>query len=695
MKKVQTLMALAMVSVLPAIAEVNPADYPDIELGQEYQMVQYKSFRGKYTATEKGQIIEYAMVPVFLLKSGQLELMTEESGYKYAGFINGKQAYQFPVNPGVTYYFEDSFVMDDGVFSIEMNPELRLLSSVPEVGSVYNPANDYCVQLVFNQNLNIGRAILSVGNLSYEAETHNSGSSVSIMINDELRQWYNSNKIKGGDEISIILTNLTDGIGNTIENKIYKFIASEKPVEMVAANLPAQILSWYSEEDAAKAVFTFTGAMASDPDISLCYAPVELGYEYTEKLTAKVDGNTITVDFGGVRRTSEEMSTSGRTDAQIYLILNNLKDAEGNTVWSDGQGTVGSFMYEIPFAEIPRLDITSEFTPSLGSSLENAKNVKIYFTCADHLSYEGVAFTSGTETVVVTEGITADRISNSEVELTVPIPAGWNTKENVYVSLYGLVADDGFDHTSDISAKFNGFTLIFCSIKDGSRVKSLAEGSIVKVETNLGKNDKLSFEVVNKFGPADMTPLGDGVFTLTMPETVVFEKDEVFTVNFIATPGGVESLTIYGDTAPYEFSDLELTDITPAGGSEITPDTEIKLTFTGLVSIMPEEGSIDFIAVANNPEDPTFGYEWTLELKGVQEGTVTLAFSAMDMDYNVVKGNTGIDAKSHFEYTFNVISAGIIEISSENSQTMYDIQGRPVARPSKGIYIYNGKKIKL
>lgn len=688
-------MVMAMVAAFPAIADVNPADYPEIELGKEYPMVQYKSFRGRYTATEKGQIVEYAHVPVFLLQSGQLELMTEETGYKYAGFINGKQAYQFPVTPGVTYYFEDSFVMDDGVFSIELNPELSLIKCEPAIGSVYHPAVSSYIGFVFNQNLNIGKVTLTIGQLMAEVEFHTTVSNTSVMINDPLRQWYNEGKIKGGEELTITLMDITDGAGNKVDNLEYKFEVAAKPVEMSSAELPAEILSWYGADESAKAVFTFTGAMAADPNIELCYAPVELGYEYTEKLAAKVDGNVITVDFGGVRRTSEEMSTTGRTDAQIYLLLKNLKDAEGNTVWSVNQGTIGSFMYEIPFAEIPRLDITSEFTPSLGSSLENAKDVKIYFTCADHLAYEGVAFTSGTERVMVTEGITVDRISDSEVELTVPIPAGWNTKENVYVSLYGLVADDGFDHTSDISAKFNGFTLIYCSLKNGSRIKSLAKGAIVKVETNLGANDKLSFEIVNKFGPVEMTPSGDGIFMFTMPEAIVFEKGEIFTVNFIATPGGVESLTLYGDSTPYEFSDLELTEITPADGSDISADTEIKLTFTGLVSIQPVEGSVEFTSVANNAEEPGYDFEWTLTLTNVKEGTVTLAFSAMDMDYNVVKGNAGVDADSHFVYTFNVTSAGIIEISTGERNIIYDLQGRQVINPSNGIFICNGKKVKL
>lgn len=699
MKKVTAILTLCAVSALSAGATVNPTDFPDLELGKEYTLEMYKTFRGKYTPTDNGQIIEYGAVPVYILQNGELSNLTSDDGYKYAGYINGKQAYQFSVTAGVTYFFYDDFVMDNGVFSIELNPEIKMTESFPEIGAVYDPADNSFIELAFNQNITIGKATVKIGTLSANVETIVSGANVSIMLNDVLHQWYNEDKIKGGEELVVTLSSIKDGLGNAVTDLTYSFKTANKPVELVDYSLPVELLSWYNGDEAAKAIFTFSGALAQNPNVELCYAPVELGYEYTEKLNAQVDGNTLIVDFGGVRRTAAEMSTSGRNDAQIYLLLMSLKDANGQTVWSDGQGTVGSFMYEIPFAEIPRLNITSEFNPSTGSSLETAKTVNIYFNCADHLTYSGVSFTSGSDKAVVClDAITVDRISDSEVELIVPIPAGWNDKQNVIISLEGLTSDDGYDHSSEISAKYNGFTLIYCSIKNGARMKSLSKGSIVKVETNLGDDASLSLSISDLFGPVDMTPSGDGVFMLTMPETVVFEKDEIYTVEFIATPGGTETITIIGDTTPYEYSDLELASVSPEDGSYIVPDAEIQLTFTGLVAISAAEGSIPFAAIPeNDSETPGFDYKWTLKLENVSDdGIATLAFTATDQDGKILKGNMGVDADSYFTLTFTVTSAGIsvVETSSDAS-AFFDLQGRRVVTPKSGIYIHNGKKIKL
>ncbi|MDE6428459.1 MAG: hypothetical protein K2K59_05850, partial [Muribaculaceae bacterium] len=494
-----------------------------------------------------------------------------------AGFINGKQAYQFSVKAGETYYFYENFIINAGVFMFELNPEAKLVSSKPEIGITYDPAAYSYIEYTFNQNLNIGKVTISIKDLSADVDLYKNGSTISVDVNPILRQWYNEDKISAGLPLQIHLKDVTDGFGHEINDLTYEYLTANKPVEMKNAELPVLLRSWYDEgEDAPKAIFTFTGPMAENPSIELCYAPVELGYEYRETMDAKVEGNTITVDFGGKRRTSAEMSTSGRQDANIFLLLQGLKDASGQMVWSDAQGTIGSYMYEIPFAEIPRLNITSEFTPSLGGSLENAKVVKIYFTCADHLTYSGVAFSSGDEKVIVgKDEITVDQISDSEVELTVPIPAGWNTKKDVIISLDGLTADDGYDHSSDISAKFNGFTLLFCSVKDGARRKSLTEGTVIKVETNLSEGTKLSFEIADVLAPVEMNAQGDGVYTLTMPETIIFDIDKTYTVNFIADGEGVESLTIIGDTAPYEFSDIVLESVNPESGAQLADGTAI------------------------------------------------------------------------------------------------------------------------
>lgn len=699
MNRLTAFLALSAAAVFSSSAEVNPADYPDLELGKQYPLVSMKAFRGKYTATTDGQIIEHSAIPVYILTDNALIPLTEEDGYTYAGYMNGQQTFQFPVTAGTTYFFEDILVFDDGYFSITMNTGVEFTGSYPAVDNVYDPAEYASIEVSFNQNVSIGKAVLTIGELSAEVETLTMGgiafSTVSILINDVLRQWYNEDKIEGNQVLTITLSDIKDGQGKSVDELALTYKTANKPVELKSAVLPAEIMSWYAGES-GKAVFTFSGAMAQNPDITLCYAPVELGYEYIEKLDAKVEDNVITVDFGGVLRTSENMSTSGRTDPQIYLQMVCLRDAQGQVVWADGEGSVGTFLYEIPFVEIPRLNITSEFTPSQGASLENTTAVKIYFNCTEHLTYTGVCFQSGGEKAVVPMAeITVDQISDNEVELTVPVPEGWNTKSNVTISLDGLATDDGYDHTSDISAKFNGFTLLYCSLKDGAVMKSLAEGTIVKVETNLKDDAKLTFEIAGLFGPVEMTASGAGVYMLTMPTTVVFESGETYTVNFTATPGGVESLTIKGDTTPYEFSDIELNSIIPGEGSTITSDTEIKVTFSGLVSLSPVAGSAEFTAVENGDEEPGYGFEWTLKVEKVTDGPIVIAFAAMDMDGKVVKGNEGVDAESYFKYTFNGSESSIGEIVTAKSGVTYDLQGRQVLAPAKGIFIRDGKKIRL
>lgn len=679
-------------------AAINPADFPELEPGQEYPMQAMKSFEGKYTATVNGQVIEYAPVAVWTLEGNDLKQVTEADGYKYAGFINGKQAYQFSVKAGETYYFYDSFVMNDGVFKFDLNPELSLVSSLPEVGKVYDPAALPFIEFVFNQNLKIEKAMVSIGDLSAEAEMHSVGATLAVMINDALRQWYNEGKIAPNQALTITLSDVTDGTGAKIDDLTYSFLTANKPVEMVNADLPVQLLSWYAEgTDAPKAVFTFSGPMAQNPDIELCYAPVDLGYEYHEPMKATVDGNTITVDFGGKRRTSAEMSTSGRTDRNIYLILNNLKNANGQVVWSEGQGTVGSYMFDIPFAEIPRLNITSEFTPSQGSTLENAKSVKIYFNCADRLTYSGVGFTSGDEKAVVSKSdITVDQISTTEVELTVPIPAGWNTKKDVIISLDGLTADDGFDHSNEITAKYNGFTVLFCSIKNGSRVKSILEGTSIKVETNLTDGSKLTFEIVDMFGPVEMTAQGDGVYMLTMPETIVFDIDKTYTIKLTAEGQGSESLTIIGDTAPYEYSDLILESISPEPGSELNADSTIKLTFTGLVYIMTMPESAEFTATPVHDEYTDYDYEWIITFADPTAKNLNFAFDATDMDGKAVEGNQGKDDESYFLFVYNAEESSISAINAEaESSEIFDLQGRRVVAPAHGLFIRNHKVIRL
>ena len=62
-----------------------------------------------------------------------------------------------------------------------------------------------------------------------------------------------------------------------------------------------------------------------------------------------------------------------------------------------------------------------------------------------------------------------------------------------------------------------------------------------------------------------------------------------------------------------------------------------------------------------------------------------VAINPADREYNIeVEGTTGIN---------NAFNNAII--NSDTSSTYYDLQGRKVKNPRRGIYIHNGKKVMI
>lgn len=709
MNRITAIVAAAAIGLTAAAETVNPDEIQVIELNKEYELTFLGSFSGKFTPEESGQIIEYGTIPVYTLGAGnELQELTEAEGYTYAGFINGVQANQFHATAGVTYIFYETFIMNGGKFSIAMNPALALESSYPQINSVYDPAAYSAVELTFNQALNVGKATVKYGSEEAEVETMTYGATVSVLINDLLKQWYDAGKIEGGKELEITLSSLTNITGQTMDSVTYKFVTANKPVTLIDAQIPEEILSWYgSDTTNSKAVFTFSGNIEATPTVQLCYNPIELGYEYIEELTPEVDGNVLTVDFAGKLRVAQLMSANGTSSSTIYIRIVNMRDANGQIIWSDGQGTVGTFLYATGFREIPRLDIVSEFTPLAGAKLQGMDNVKIYFNCADHLQYDGVTFTSGNESVTVPmKEVTVDSISESEVELTVKIPQGWNDKKDVRITLSGLTTDDGYDHSREISAKFNGFVISYCNFNAGMAYKELEKGSILKIDTNVESGGTVCFTITDNEGEiivpsTQMTAGNNGSFTYEFDKTIVLSQGLTYNIEFTTNDGGKENITINGATAPYVFSDVTFESIDPADGATIEPGQVITLTFSGLVNVYAAPGSTPFTAqpVVDDEESNygAYSYKWELTLGDKLAQKVTMAFYASDIDLATVEGNEGSDDNSHFVFEYVTGVSGIQTVSTIKGQaTIYDLNGRKVTTPTHGnIYIVNGRAVKF
>ncbi len=691
MNKIFTTLVMTVVS-LTGFAAVNPADYPDMELGKEYELHFKENFKGKYTPTEDGMMIEYGVMPVYTLSAdGELELLETS----YAGYIFGKQAWQFRATKGTTYFFADDFVMYDCKFSIDLSPAMKLVKTYPAAGLVYDPAAYNCVEMTLNQLATVEGATIKCGSVEAQVPVSVIGSNVGVDCNEQLDKWYTDSKIAGGEELTVILTGVRDMLDQPTENISVTYVAGHAPIRMVESKLPAKVLSWYANpEEDSKAVFTFSGPIQAKPMVHLCYAPIELGYEYIDTLATQVSGNILTIDLAGKRRTSEDMSTSGRTDSSIYLQLLNLKDDAGQVVWSPGQGTIGTFLYSLPFKNIKRLDITSEFTPAPGAKLADTNEIKIYFNCADHLKYSGVKFAAGDLDMFVSmDQISVEQITATEVELTVPVPAQFKTQKNVVVTLTDLTSDEGYDHTSDISALYNGFVVNFCNIIANSSIAQIKAGFPIKAETNLVAGEKLTMTFLDPkgtpmFGPAELTSAGAGVYNGVVTRELTFDSGLVYTLRFDCAEGSAV-IPFKGASVTVEYSPNQLVSIDPANGSEIAPDQVITVTFDGMVEVAMADSPFKA-----TPVDPADGLAdvWTFTLSEKLTGEVTLSFTVTDTDELPVQGN---DVENHFVYTFKVTDTGLISVELPTAARIYDLQGRPAPRPTHGLYIINGKATKL
>lgn len=691
MKKILTF-ALS-VTALCAFAEINPDDFIELEFDKEYTVQEFKAFQGKITPAESGVIIEYGAIPAFTLASnGELAQVAD---WNYAGYINGKQAYQFKAEAGTTYYIYSDFVMDGGVISLSLNPAMRILDIDPSPGSVFDIAANEFATVTTNQNITVGKATVSVASTSIDAELIIYGATTSVRLRQALSGLYNNGTIKGGEEIVVTLSNIKDALGKPVNNITLKYVAANAPYSLVDTQIPDPIYSWIpAGSDNAKAVFTFSGPIAPDPVVNLCYSPIELGYEYTEALDATVDGNTITIDLAGKLRTPELMSGSGSVLDFIDIVLLGIKDTRGQYVLAN-EGSLGSFQFRVPYTNIEPITFAVEFTPAYGSDLEGETEISIAYNHPDRLDFSALVFTSGSESAAISK----HELTVGDGKITARIPEGWQTKSNIVVTLADLETADGLDHSAEFTAKYNGFALLFSNPANGASLASLKKGRTVTIDSNLNDGEKVNLTIScgdeTIYGPVDMTQRSEGQYIHAIDQDVTFYRGETYTFTFSAR-GTEEVIYVKGTTTPFEFSDIELSNITPAEGESLSAGESITLEFTGLVSIEKTAESTDFTVEGLSTDLDVDGYDsrWKLILPAtLPYGKFEVAFSAADQNDNIVEGNSGSDAQSHFVLTYNN-AAGILEITTNgNSELIFDLNGRRLNAPTKGINIINGTKI--
>ncbi len=469
--------------------------------------------------------------------------------------------------------------------------------------------------------------------------------------------------------------------------------------------------------------------------VSFGSAEVEGDY-YEEALPVVVSGKTLTVDFRGKVRIPSEMVASGTNYERMLLRVNNICSADGNYVYSEGQGTFGSFQHSFPYEQIA-YDLTTEFLPASGASLAGVGSVELWLSNSDAVSFDGVSVTykmaDGTLKNVdyTLEQCNYKNEGADGITMNVPITEEMQAASNVTITLLNMVSNDGIER--EIQAVYN--------------VKQVLE-PISITPANHSQVDSLDCLILS-FAEAVSQRLGNKEIKVTdaTGRTEVCKADVIITTNDDPlwdwsvelekhiTEAGIYKVIIpagcFFNTQGHTNEEITLTyevkakdggfTFTPADGSTVGCLKEIIVEYTDV--LMPSwngaatltNASGDIVATAdidhyipadklqdwdNYLYEPT-GVRLTLNTEITAPGAYTLRLPA-----GYLNCGAAYESSPELTATFTVAAAdAIASVLGQGAShfTVFTLDGRRLPITSKaqmrqlkpGIYFVNGRKVVL
>lgn len=730
MRKLLSLCMLAVMTLCMA-TQARAYDWVDIELGETYTIPSYGKFYGKYTATESKTLTEESSSYVNVYTEEYVDAETSasalisESVRAWTGSY-APYTYKVMVEAGKTYYFVMDFPQFDAINLKLFEPEAFGIKSIsPAEGSkitqlgdgdgrIYVTFNDQ-PKLISYARLGKTQGFSTTNTGSTKCAATLVGNTLGIDIQSVMMSLYEAG-LKDGESLTLALRlqepSGTYWAGNN--NGIHKitFVAAGKPVSKVSEQVPEKVYSYMDPSDEnGKLVLTFDGDLSTEIDPSQIY--MEYGNKESENesdyaefpLPFTVEGKVLTIDFTGVsRRRAELLPYSSLAPSTFVVRVRNLKDTNGNYVNSEGQGTIGSYSFEIQYEELPVVNITQEIIPASGSSLKNVESINWWFDNADHLTFDGVRFDYKDENgeaqsvVVPMSDITNASLSAAEADLTFAVPAAVKEGSNVVVRLNNLKSNDGVDHSSEMSARYDAFTILEIVPANGSVLEKLEAGQIIRVKSNMDESNPemyLTYDLIDN-NPADEDQAivltsymardeEDGSHTceifydvpLYMGHTYTFRVNMYEDENtshgqggYSAEPMSVDEVKWTGATEPFSFSTYQFVSIDPVSGTTLNTvaDNEFTLVFDGLVNLPADEckilrgpgmqASFESLTPVEPDEESGCANTWVAKVsESVMESLtdyLLLSFKAYDINGKLIEGNEGEEQSSYFYFEYPV-----------------------------------------
>lgn len=490
MRKLYLLIFCLVASLSTAYAGYGDVvDFRAMTLNTDYTLnADFSDYKGNFTPTESGTLTFTSSSSGVVMAPHSDADCTEAISYEFGYLPEGGGTYQIEVEAGKTYYFYKDFCMEAATVRLTMGGEeaLQVVSTDPAEGTALSAGGAGIISVLFNKVAHLTGGTMAIADHSYPLTVNTLGTSASIDYKAALMQAY-ADGAKAGDALTIRLS-----VSEQTETIDLSFTAAVEPVRMISEQLLAgdKFRSfWFEGDTTATMRLTFSAPISvseGSPRVALEYgnSEGEQGEFYTEDIPFTLeDGRTICLDFSDKLRRPQDMVASGINYGTVHVRLLNVRDAEGNYVYSPTQGALGSYGYLFDYEEV-QTNVIAEFTPASGSSLTDVDSIEVWLADYANVRFDGFQFTyeeEGQPQTITTTDFTAapDADYEGAYVLTVKVPEALKSKtlDSITFGLQGARFADGIDHSGDIQATYSikptGITAVSATNANNARTYDL------------------------------------------------------------------------------------------------------------------------------------------------------------------------------------------------------------------------------
>lgn len=712
------LVTLAVFGVVGAKA-VDKSDMTKIELGVTYTVPVSTQPCYYYEATETGKLT---------FTGTKCPRLYTDDTFATEGKNNANTAFTtntVDVEAGTTYYFKASLEFNKKTFTASFKGSaagaIGLLSVSPEESTTLDVTSESKsnIYVTFDTDIDKGSLSISIvagGKTVSVDENPNVSSAKKIVIptKETVYGLLADGTIKEGDDVKVEITGICDAdndknLYNGDGKLSLTYKASKAPIGInsEASAIPTAFKSyWAKGNEAGVMKLVFTGNVGEVSSATLMFGNKDndaSGGYYEETLPMAIEGNTVTVDFTGVKRTQATMlpNYTAETYTNIAVKVAGVKDTDGNYAYSTSQGSVGSFSFNWTLEEVVD-NFISQFDPIDSTVIDGKESIELWLSKKDVIDFTGVKFEyvnssdKAKEAVMPKADCTIEDGDDGDQTITIPTPTDIQKKKalNIKVSLEGMTSLDGNDH-APITAVYNMLKLDLVKPVISGDVDTLhADVDSIKVQVTPELEDHIGviyYYVVNaSTGVTEHAGYmnkgmgckrGNGVWSVEFIQDQAFFEGNQYYISAKAycqdrkvtekTPLAADSTDLFnGASKVYQYSSYKLVSLTPNPDSfvvEKAEDAVITLKFDGPVAMnddtytnintgMGTYKSFDYIKPMDGDESAKYAKKWEISFQSFAKANngapIQMSLAAEDEQGRRVKGNSGLEVTSFFDYTY-------------------------------------------